>query len=467
MRLPLRYIASARKESTVDLALRETRKKAQSRPARDGTTPNQTTAISSVLGDNGGIKVRKISTGNLVPPRLAYRYTQIPSAPGLGTSRIQQRRILTLTGIDATRDWIAERKADGRKVGLVPTMGALHQGHLDLVQRAAEECDDVIVSIYVNPTQFGPSEDLSSYPRPFVEDCAKLDNINRTLDIQKRDTFGRVRAVFNPHTLEMYPRGVESQSRLTIDPALTQRLEGAARPHFFEGVTTVVLKLLNIVQPHAVFFGQKDIQQLVVIRRMLDEFHIPVRLRAVRTRRESDGLAMSSRNIYLGERRRRVATALHKVLHAGVQEVNKLDDPQGTRRSVPRETVVDAMLAQAVKLQQEQQALPPSQRARFEIDYLSLADTRTLKDVDFVDPRYGAILCSAMVMLPLEEPQDGEVLGLGDDKREVRLIDNLLLQPADRLFGLTDKLFRWNRRRRGRRPIPVEGEGSPSELEKS
>jgi pantoate--beta-alanine ligase len=374
-------------------------------------------------------------------PVGGFRYTQFPKAqPSLSPANmtLDPGYFLTLSDATSTRDWVAKRRIQDRRIGLVPTMGALHEGHLDLARRAAEECEDVVVSIYVNPTQFGVNEDLSSYPQSFRTDLQNLDALNTKLEAAKSKYVGRVRAIFNPHDSHMYPFGYDSQSRLMIDPKLTGRLEGASRPTFFQGVTTVVLKLLNIVQPDRVYFGQKDIQQLVVIQRMIDEFHIPTLLRAVPTTREPDGLALSSRNIYLGARRRKAAPSLRRILNAGVAAVSNF---AGRDDGMKRQQFLDAALSRAMELQQEQQALPPSERVRFELDYLSLAHPQTLAELDEVGPE-GAIASGALILLPLEEPQPGERLGLGDDAKPVRLIDNIVLGHATRLLGLTDLMFR-------------------------
>lgn len=181
-----------------------------------------------------------------------------------------------------------------RRVGFVPTMGALHAGHFSLIDAARRDCDFVVVSIFVNPMQFGPSEDLSRYPRPLEADLAGCRE-------HKAD------AVFLPDAAEMYPPG----SLTTIHVAkLTVYLCGANRPGHFDGVATVVTKLFNIVQPDVSYFGSKDYQQVAMIRRMVDDLSIPVRVEVCPTVREPDGLAMSSRNAYLAPAQRRQAVAL-------------------------------------------------------------------------------------------------------------------------------------------------------------
>lgn len=186
-----------------------------------------------------------------------------------------------------------------RPLGLVPTMGALHAGHMALVAASAVANRSTVVSIFVNPSQFGPREDLSRYPRPFESDLALLAPSG-------------VDVVFAPEVAEMYPPGFATWVDLDGPPA--ERLEAERRPGHFRGVATIVAKLLALVQPDAAFFGQKDAQQLAVIRRMTADLGFPVQIVAVPTVRESDGLALSSRNVYLGAAERRAATVLSRAL---------------------------------------------------------------------------------------------------------------------------------------------------------
>ncbi len=191
-----------------------------------------------------------------------------------------------------------ELRAAGKRVGVVPTMGALHEGHLALVRRACELADSVIVTIFVNPLQFGPAEDLARYPRPFER------------DVEAAGVAGAA-VVFAPSDAGMYPP--DFQTAVTVE-RVSAVLEGAARPGHFRGVTTVVAKLFNIVQPHVAVFGEKDAQQVVVIRRMIRDLNFPVALEVVPTVRERDGLALSSRNIYLSPAQRREAPVLYQAL---------------------------------------------------------------------------------------------------------------------------------------------------------
>ena len=316
----------------------------------------------------------------------------------------------------------------GRSVGLVPTMGALHEGHLTLIRKAATQNHEVYVSIYVNPTQFGVNEDLTSYPRTFTADMEELQKLS--FELQQNERLGQIDTVFNPTTEVMYPTSPPTSapdgagSFVNITP-LGTLLEGAARPVFFRGVATVCMKLFNIVQPDNVYFGQKDIQQSMLIHRMVRDFHVNTKVHIVPTMREHDGMAMSSRNIYLGKRRRDVATVLIKALRAaeGAYLAGKLRSRE----------LLDAALEVASSVQESQRRLAPSQRARFEVDYLSLVDPYTLSDLAVVDPEKGAVICGALRMLPLEEPQSGENAGLGGGKSTVRLIDNILLERAKML----------------------------------
>jgi pantoate--beta-alanine ligase len=200
--------------------------------------------------------------------------------------------------IDGIRAGVGQARKAGKTVGFVPTMGALHDGHVSLIEAAARRCDYVVVSIFVNPTQFGPSEDLSKYPRPFDKDVAICE---------KRD----VDAVFAPEAAEMYPR--ENLTWVDVEK-LTDRLCGEFRPGHFRGVATVCAKLFNIVRPDVAFFGQKDAQQALVICRMVADLNMPLEIVICPTVREPDGLAMSSRNQYLSPEERKDATRIYESL---------------------------------------------------------------------------------------------------------------------------------------------------------
>ncbi|MFB9948305.1 pantoate--beta-alanine ligase [Rhizobium puerariae] len=200
--------------------------------------------------------------------------------------------------IDELRDSLRQPGTPSRRVGFVPTMGYLHAGHMELVSRARAENDIVVASIFVNPLQFGANEDLGRYPRDLPRDSAMLEA-------------GGVDILFAPGVEDMYPRPMLT----VVDvPDLGRELEGAVRPGHFAGVATVVCKLFNIVQPQAAYFGEKDYQQVVIIRRMVEDLAIPVQVIAVPTVRDADGLALSSRNVYLSEVERRAATIVPHTL---------------------------------------------------------------------------------------------------------------------------------------------------------
>ncbi|MEW5722843.1 MAG: pantoate--beta-alanine ligase [Thermodesulfobacteriota bacterium] len=197
------------------------------------------------------------------------------------------------------QDWAGEERARGRRIGLAPTMGFLHQGHLSLVEYVRQHCDRVVVSIFVNPMQFGPSEDLAQYPRDLERDLGLL----RPLGVD---------VVFHPEAGDMYPEGFQTRVEVT---EVTQELCGAFRPGHFCGVATVVLKLFNLVQPHLAVFGEKDYQQLVTIQRMARDLNLDLEVVGRPTVREPDGLALSSRNMYLKPEERPGALSLYGALN--------------------------------------------------------------------------------------------------------------------------------------------------------
>ncbi|GAA3071945.1 pantoate--beta-alanine ligase [Rhizobium viscosum] len=218
-----------------------------------------------------------------------------------------------LSSIEAVRAALAAVKANGEGVGLVPTMGYLHAGHMELVARARAENEIVVASIFVNPLQFGPTEDLTRYPRDLQRDRTMLEKAG--VDI-----------LFAPGVEDMYPRPMKT----VVDvPELGCELEGAVRPGHFAGVATVVSKLFNIVQPSNAYFGEKDYQQVVIIKRMVEDLAQPVRIVSVPTVRDADGLALSSRNVYLSEKERRAAVIVPRALAEAERLVAQgLTDPQ-------------------------------------------------------------------------------------------------------------------------------------------
>ncbi len=209
-----------------------------------------------------------------------------------------------LTTVQAIKDYAAQAKKQGKSIGLVPTMGALHEGHLTLMRAARAQCDIVIASVFVNPTQFGPNEDYDAYPRQFAADCEKLESVN-------------VDAVFHPEPTEMYPEGYCTY--VNVEGDITHKLCGAQRPGHFRGVATVVTKLINLARADEAFFGQKDAQQVTVIRRFVEDLNINVQIHMVPIAREESGLARSSRNTYLSPAEKEAALVLSRSLKVAKQ----------------------------------------------------------------------------------------------------------------------------------------------------
>ncbi|KAI1653551.1 pantoate-beta-alanine ligase [Daldinia decipiens] len=341
-------------------------------------------------------------------------FETIPSSP-----------IRVMRTVDAVRRWRKPQYLDHRIVSLVPTMGALHQGHLSLIRSAARESHHVVVSIYVNPAQFGIKEDLASYPVTWESDCKILADLDREL-ADDGGNLGRISAIFAPTTPEMYPSGfpgqeVNSKGSFVVITPISEILEGGTRPTFFRGVATVCMKLFNIVQPEKVYFGQKDVQQTVLIQKMVKDFMLPTEVIIGPTIRESDGLALSSRNVYLGERRREVAPVLNRALKAA--------EAQYLNGALDRKQLMNAANAIILNDLNKQSALPPEKRVMFEVDYISLADPFSMEELTAIDPEKGGILSGAVKMLPVESPQPGEDLGHSGGPT-VRLIDNIILKPS-------------------------------------
>ena len=265
--------------------------------------------------------------------------------------------MLVLKTIAETRSACAQIRAAGKTLGLVPTMGALHEGHLSLVRAAQASCDAVAVTIFVNPTQFGPKEDFASYPRTLEQDCQTLEAAGVDL-------------VFAPTAEEMYPSGASTFVEVA---GLSERLDGASRPGHFRGVATVVAKLFNIFTPDRAFFGQKDAAQVAVLRKMVRDLRFAVRLDVCPTVREADGLALSSRNRNLSSEERRQGLVLSRALQAVEKHVR-----EGKQDSV-------ALLAEALRILQEEPAV--------QVDYCRIVDPDTLEDVP--DVRHGALVAVA------------------------------------------------------------------------
>ena len=257
-------------------------------------------------------------------------------------------------------------------VGLVPTMGYLHEGHLSLVRRAREECKHVIVSIFVNPTQFGPSEDLAKYPRDLDRDLKLMEPFSPDV-------------VWIPTVESMYPPGYQTWVEVE---EMTNPLEGAMRPGHFKGVTTVVTKLFNAVQPHKAYFGQKDAQQVAVIRQMTQDLNFPVEIVVCPIVREPDGLAMSSRNVHLDPQQRKAATVLFRALNAGKEVYDKGERDPGMLRQIMTEVLATEALVQ--------------------VQYVSCADYDTLEELEIIR---GKALLSMAVFLGKTRLIDNLVLG--------------------------------------------------------
>jgi len=258
-----------------------------------------------------------------------------------------------------------------KPLGLVPTMGFLHQGHLALIRQAKEDNASVVVSIFVNPTQFAPGEDYERYPRDIQNDLVELEKIG-------------VDVVFTPSRGEMYPHGFNS--RVEVD-RLTSRLEGASRPGHFSGVTTVVTKLFNIIQPQRAYFGQKDAQQVAVIKKMVLDLNMDIRIISLPTVREPDGLALSSRNSYLNPKERQAALILYQSL-ALAKKLYRQGEKDAAR-----------LRGEMVRLIRKEPLAT--------IDYVNITDAETLEELEGIKP-------PALVSLAVK---------IG----ETRLIDNVIL----------------------------------------
>jgi pantoate--beta-alanine ligase len=264
----------------------------------------------------------------------------------------------TVQTIHELRARVRTARAAGMKIGCVPTMGALHAGHVSLFEAARAETDVVVVTLFVNPTQFSPGEDLSKYPRPLENDLAKCREAGVDL-------------VFNPNVATVYPA---FDATFVEVPSCSKSLEGAHREGHFRGVTTVVLKLFNMVLPDVAFFGQKDYQQQLLIRHMVNDLNVPVQIRTCPTVREPDGLALSSRNIYLSDAERRSALVLSKALKIGHEAC----------------TVQEKTPAEARQAMLEQLANHPEVK----LDYAVIADANTLAEVDIAVPEMVALIAA-------------------------------------------------------------------------
>jgi pantoate--beta-alanine ligase len=276
--------------------------------------------------------------------------------------------------ISPLKAFLKQARMDGKSLGLVPTMGALHKGHLSLLEASKAENDISICSIYVNPTQFNNPQDLIKYPRTYDGDLAMLQKVGCNV-------------LFSPTNSEMYPD--PALMKLDFGP-LDKVMEGHFRPGHFSGVALVVAKLFNIVEPDKVYFGQKDWQQFTIIKRMVEEMKFNLLLRSVSTTRESDGLALSSRNLRLKENDRKKASTLYKALNQAKEEL------------IEKQTPFSKVSQEIKEMVEEQQGI--------QLEYFELADSENLKLIADVEEADQPILCIAAFV--------------GD----VRLIDNMLLK---------------------------------------
>jgi pantoate--beta-alanine ligase len=274
--------------------------------------------------------------------------------------------------ISALPDLRSARLSYSGIVGLVPTMGYLHEGHLSLIRRAREACEHVVVSIFVNPAQFGPGEDLSRYPRDLDRDLGLIQPLGTDL-------------VWMPTADIMYPDGFQTWVEVE---AMTRPLEGAMRPGHFRGVTTVVAKLFNAVQPHKAYFGQKDAQQAAVIRQMTKDLDFPIEIVVCPIIRETDGLAMSSRNVYLDSEQRKAATVLYRSLRAAEEAYERGERDAEKLRQTMKDVLASEPLAQ--------------------MQYVSCADYDTLEELETVK---GKALLSMAVFIGKTRLIDNFVLG--------------------------------------------------------
>ena len=277
-----------------------------------------------------------------------------------------------LKTLDAMKAWSLKMREDGQTLGLVPTMGYLHAGHLSLARQSMSVCDRTVVSIFVNPTQFGPNEDMDTYPRHLEADRQELEQLG-------------VDALFLPTADDMYPEGFQTYVHVE---EITDKLCGKSRRELFRGVTTIVLKLFNIVQPHSAFFGEKDRQQLEVIRKMVSDLNLDIDIVGLPIIREPDGLAMSSRNQYLGKAERKTAQSLHEALQQAQQLVAQGESSVATLRSRMRNII-----------EREGQA---------QVDYISVCDPHRFEE--------------------LEEVRGKAMIALAVHVGKARLIDNCLIE---------------------------------------
>jgi pantoate--beta-alanine ligase len=275
--------------------------------------------------------------------------------------------------------WSERLRREGVTIGVVPTMGALHDGHRALIRAARLQCDALVVSIFVNPTQFAPTEDLAKYPRPIAKDRAlcRMEGVD---------------ICFEPGASAMYPKGFQTTVAV---PGIAKRWEGESRPHHFGGVATVVTKLFGMVRPHLALFGQKDYQQAALVQQLVKDLNLSVHIQVRPTVRERDGLAMSSRNVYLSPEERRIAPTFYRALQAGRQAIEAGRTDGDSVREVMRQAI--------------------SKEPMLEIDYLAVCDPSTLEPLTRIERQ--AVLLGA--------------IRIGS----VRLIDNLVVKVGGKKGG--------------------------------
>jgi pantoate--beta-alanine ligase len=271
------------------------------------------------------------------------------------------------------KEFARKQREENRIVGLVPTMGALHEGHLSLIKQGRQQCSSVVASIFVNPTQFSPSEDFAKYPRTLPSDTEKLENAG-------------VQSLFLPEAKDIYPQNYSTY--VNVD-GLSDRLEGRTRPGHFRGVSTVVMKLLQIVQPQFAYFGRKDAQQAAIISRMAKDLNLDTEIVVCPIQREPDGLAMSSRNVYLQTSDRQSATVLHRALQAA-----QLLLQNGSRDALSLQSAMYRILKEEAK-----------------VDYAEIVDAQTFEPLTHINSKAYVLVAAKF--------------------GETRLLDNMLVDFSD------------------------------------
>ena len=298
--------------------------------------------------------------------------------------------MIIATTIDDVRKEVKKWKAEGLTVGLVPTMGALHEGHASLVSMATAQCDRVVASVFVNPTQFGKGEDLASYPRDFERDCEILKSKGCHL-------------VFHPEVEEMYPEGFGTYVNLESD--MTMQLCGKSRPGHFRGVCTVVSKLFHIASPDKAYFGEKDAQQLAVIRHMVRDQAFDIDIVGCPTVREADGLAKSSRNAYLNDEERKAAGVLYRAITAAREKIEE-EAAKAAEGAEKKETAERPVSISAAAITELMTRIISSE-AMAAIDYIEAVD--------------------GMTLMPKAKLQRGDLVALAVYIGKTRLIDNFTI----------------------------------------